>query len=61
MAKFEFVTQFNTDVKAIEAEDFIMDTATGKLVFTDKDNNNIAAYAIDKTAWVKRASAASGR
>jgi hypothetical protein len=56
MAKFEFKTRGPANPETIEAADYNMDTAAGKLTFFDSNNDNLASYAIDAQAWVKRVS-----
>jgi hypothetical protein len=46
----------NADAKTIEAEDYMMDTQHGKLIFADHSNNQIAAYHIVAGAYVKKIS-----
>jgi hypothetical protein len=54
MAKFEFKTRAVTNPETIEADDYNLDTAAGKLTFFDENNDNLASFAIDDHAWVKR-------
>jgi len=57
MAKFEFKLQKSViPAETIEAADYDLDTAKGKLTFFDEDKHQIASYAILPGAYVKRVS-----
>jgi len=53
MPKFEYKTSKVADVETIMADSYNLDTKVGKLTFYDKQNNHLAAFAIDKGAYVK--------
>lgn len=54
MAKFEYRTNDNAHVETIDAESYDFDTQNGKLTFTEKGEVDIASFAIEKGAYVKR-------
>jgi len=55
MATFENKTRATAQpAQTIEADDYQMDTHAGKLTFTDKDNKQLASFAIGPGAYVKR-------
>ena len=54
MAKFEYKTHFNADLGTIEADSFHLDTKDKKLTFYDRENNQLATFATDGGAYVKR-------
>lgn len=54
MAKFEFKTHHNADVETIEADDYNLDMAGGKLTFFDKGNSQLASFSVAPGAYVKR-------
>ena len=52
MKKFEFLIKSGQNVETIEADDFDLDTAKGKLTFFI-DTEQIASYATGPGAYVK--------
>jgi hypothetical protein len=54
MAKFEYKTHFNADLETIEADSYHLDTKEKKLTFYDVQNNQLATFATDGGAFVKR-------
>jgi len=55
MAKFEYKTHFNSDLETIEADSYHLDTKEKKLTFCDRENEQLATFATDGGAYVKRA------
>ncbi len=57
MAKFEFKTMGTAEPQYIEADDYSFDMSQGRVIFFDRENRQIATYAITDGAYVKRADA----
>jgi hypothetical protein len=55
MAKFEFKLQKTVQpAETIEADEYELDTANGKLTFFDEERNQIASYSTFPGAYVKK-------
>jgi hypothetical protein len=57
MKKFEYklkTTGSHIPAETIEAYEYDLDTKNGKLTFTDENGDQIASFAIESGAYVKR-------